>query len=265
MAQDMTTQSQRRLTVSINDGPRPFSASKIAAVIREMGWRSALLGSLLFASEFLRSWWWDRLHNVTTRHPIPLSKLDLVGPSSSHAVFYQATGTKFLPSLLRRLDIQYSHFSFVDIGAGKGKMMLLAAEFPFRRIVGVELSRSLSDLAQRNCKSFRSKKKACGNFEVLCRDAAEFTFPNGPLVIYMFNPFDDVVLAQMLSKLASAIRQQACQIFLIYNNPLHRNVVCSSGPFERVLQGTDKWDYRKLRYEVYRSRIEENPQSQKQQ
>jgi len=81
----------------------------------------------------------------------------------------------------------------------------------------------------------------------------------------MFNPFDDVVLAQMLSKLASAIRQQACQIFLIYNNPLHRNVVCSSGPFERVLQGTDKWDYRKLRYEVYRSRIEENPQSQKQQ
>jgi hypothetical protein len=234
-------------------GPRPFSLSKITAIIGEMGLRGAIVGTLLFLLRFWRSWWWDRSHNVTTRHRIPLSDLDITGPSATYARFYEPSDTKCLPALLRRLNIQYSEFVFIDFGAGQGKTMLLAAEFPFKRVLGVEISPMLSKQARANCESFRGKRQACNSLEVRCGDAAEFTFPNVPLVIYMFNPFSEEIISRMLMNLAQSISMRPREVFLIYYNPLHCHAIQSCRAFELCFEGTDEWDYRKLRYNVFRA------------
>ena len=239
-------------------GPRPFSLSKIAALIGEMGLRRVIAGTFLFVLRFWRSWWWDWSHNVTTRHRIPLSKLDITGPSVNDARFYEPSDTKCLPVLFRRLNIQYSEFVFVDFGAGQGKTMLLAAEFPFKHILGVEISPMLSNQARANCESFRGKRQACKSLEVRCEDAAEFVFPNVPLVVYMFNPFGEQILSRMLTNLLQSIHTWPREVFLIYYNPLHSHAIQACGAFELFLEGTDEWDYRKLRYNVFRGRTGSN-------
>jgi hypothetical protein len=241
-------------TLPKREGPRAFSLSKVTAIVREMGWRAAIAGTLLFGWRQWRSWWWDWSHHVTTRHRLPLSKLNLAGPSAGHARFYEASDTKCLPHLLQKLDIPFSESVFIDFGAGKGKAMFLAAGFPFKRIVGVELSPLLSAIAERNGRTFKSKNLACKELEVLCEDAAEFVFPNTPLVIYMFNPFGEEIISRVFISLVESIRRQPRAVLLIYYNPSHRHVIERDGAFELFLEGTDEWDYRKLRYRVYRAR-----------
>jgi hypothetical protein len=218
-----------------------------------MGWRGAIVGTLLFLLRFWRSWWWDWSHSVTTRHRIPLSKLDITGASATYARFYEPSDTKCLPALLRRLNIQYSEFVFIDLGAGQGKAMLLAAEFPFKHVLGVEISQMLSKQARTNCASFRDKKQACKNLEVRCGDAAEFIFPKLPLVINMFNPFSEEIISRMLVNLVQSISMRPREVFLIYYNPLHSPAIQSCGAFELCFEGVDEWDYRKLRYKVFRA------------
>jgi hypothetical protein len=242
-------------TLVIEDrGPRPFSLSKVQALIREMGWRSTISGAVLFGLRLGRSLRWDWQHNVTTRHRIPRSKLDLSGPSALEAQFYEASDTKCLPRLLRKLDISYQDWTFVDLGAGKGKTMFLASAFPFARILGVELSPILASVAEKNCQTFKGTSGASNRLEIRCEDAADFIFPNEPLVIYMFNPFGEEVLARVLANLERSTQQQPRPVFLIYYNPSHSKVLHASSELELFLEGTDEWDYRKLRYEVYRSR-----------
>ena len=131
--------------------------------------------------------------------------------------------------------------------------MLLAAEFPFKRVLGVEISPMLSKQARANCESFRGKRQACNSLEVRCGDAAEFTFPNVPLVIYMFNPFSEEIISRMLMNLAQSISMRPREVFLIYYNPLHCHAIQSCRAFELCFEGTDEWDYRKLRYNVFRA------------
>jgi SAM-dependent methyltransferase len=240
-------------SVGRDRGPRPLSTSKIAAIIREMGWRSAVAGTALFAARMLRLWWWDRTHRVTTRHRLALSALDIAGPVAEHAQFYEGSDTKCLPRLLGRLTIPYAEYVFIDIGTGKGTPLFLAADFPFKRVVGLEASPALADLARRNCATFRSNRQACHDIDVLCEDAAEFTFPDAPLVIYMFNPFDGVVLSQVLANLERSLRLHPRDAFLIYYNPSHAAVLDRSSAFTLLFEGADAWDYRRLHYKVYRA------------
>jgi hypothetical protein len=149
------------------------------------------------------------------------------------------------------LNIRYGNFVFIDFGAGQGKTMLLAAEFPFKHVLGVEISPALSKQARANCESFRSNRQACKNLEVQCGDAAEFVFPNVPLVIYMFNPFSEEIVSQLLMNLAQSISMQPREVFVIYYNPLHRHAIQACPAFALCFEGTDEWDYRKLRYNVF--------------
>ena len=173
---------------------RPLRA-RIASVLRKRGWRSTLWGGLLYLLRRTKSWAYDVAHGVSTRRRVPVSRLDLTGEAAHYALSYEPSDSGFLRTALRSLDIHYEEFAFVDLGAGKGRSLLVAAEFPFRKIWGAELSPRLSEIARRNCRAFRSKKQACGSFEIVCGDAAQFSFPEDPLVIYLFNPFGARILA----------------------------------------------------------------------
>lgn len=231
---------------------RRFSYPWLANAVREKGVLLTLRAAFPFFAKLARLWWWDWTHNVSTRSRVFTESLGVTGPSAAHARAYEATDTTVLPRLLEGLRICHSDFAFVDLGAGKGQALFLAAEFPFKRIVGVELSQSLCEIGRRNCRTFRSRTQRCKDIGIICGDAADFTFPDEPLVIYVFNSFDDVVLARVLAHLIKSVEQRPRGVVLIYHNPQHRNVVEAAGIFERVLTGTDEKDFRKVGYEVFR-------------
>lgn len=160
----------------------------------------------------------------------------------------------FPRNVLRSFRIELEKSEFVDPGAGKGRSLLVAAEFPLRRVWGSELSPMLSETARRNCKAFRSKKQVCKNFEVVCGDAAEFSLPDAPLVIYPFNPFSGLILSRVLSNLERSGRSTRLTYSWFITTPyIARSLRALL--FDLFRSGTDKWDYRKLCYKFFRARL----------
>ena len=113
------------------------------------------------------------------------------------------------PSVFREMIVRWrrlkpaapiDEFTFVDLGAGMGRALLLAAEFPFRAVVGVELNPTLARIGRRNMALWRKAGRARSPMRMICRDAAEFELPPGPCVVFLFNPFGAPVLRRVLNR-----------------------------------------------------------------
>ena len=118
--------------------------------------------------------------------------------------------------------------------SGKGRVILLASEFPFRQCVGVEFSRPLHDAAVENIRRCARHRRQCDVVESVCCDARRFSIPDGPLLLFLFNPFDDVVLGQVLQDLQESWTAAPRQVVCVYHNPVHRRSFA-----------TDFWELRK--------------------
>ncbi len=99
-----------------------------------------------------------------------------------------------MPASLAPIDA----YTFVDVGAGMGRAMLLASAYPFRAVVGVELHPTLARIGRRNLASWRAAGRALAPMRMHCRDAADFPLPPGPCVAFLFNPFGAPVLRRLL-------------------------------------------------------------------
>jgi tRNA G46 methylase TrmB len=89
--------------------------------------------------------------------------------------------------LLESIPLRPRMFTFVDIGSGKGRALLVASELPFAKIVGVELSHELNRIAQENIKRYRPSSQLCTTFFLHCMNAVEYTFGPEPLVLFLFS------------------------------------------------------------------------------
>ena len=95
----------------------------------------------------------------------------------------------------------------LSVGSGKGRVLFVAAEYPFRKVIGVEFSNALHDDAVANLKRYRFPKRRCADIEPVHADAREFEFPNDNLVIYLFNPFGEEVMEGMLANLERSLER----------------------------------------------------------
>ena len=78
-------------------------------------------------------------------------------------------------------------FTFIDLGAGMGRAVLLASQFPFRAAIGVEINPALARIARKNLALWRAAGRALAPARILCRDAVEFEFPAGPQLLEAMN------------------------------------------------------------------------------
>lgn len=154
---------------------------------------------------------------------------------------------EMLETLQQATDLDFSEFTFIDLGSGKGRTLLMASDYPFRRIVGVELLPTLHRLAQQNLAQYKSDSQKCFALESICADAAEFHFPAGPLLIYLFNPFPEAVLRHVLANLRNALDESSRTAYLIYYNPQLADIVAAAGYLHRIT-GTHQ-------YSIYRTRL----------
>jgi SAM-dependent methyltransferase len=126
---------------------------------------------------------------------------------------------EMLDALAEQARISLSDFTFVDLGSGKGRTLLMASDYPFRRILGVELLPSLHRLAQENLRAYKSDSQKCFTLEAVCGDATTFALPEEPLVIYLFNPFPEPGMRRFLLGLQQSLEARPRAVYVLYHNP----------------------------------------------
>lgn len=109
-------------------------------------------------------------------------------------------------------------YSFIDIGAGMGRAMLLAAGMPFREVIGVELNPILAETAQKNISAWQASGRARTPMQLVTQDATEFAFPATPCVAYMFNPFREPVLKALIRHMEQSFANRPNQLDVLYAN-----------------------------------------------
>jgi len=121
-----------------------------------------------------------------------------------HATAYYGVAPSVFHALMKRwqrsrLSAPLSEFTFVDVGAGMGRAMLLAADYPFRAVVGVELNPTLARIARRNLALWRAAGRARTPMRLRMGDAVDFPLPPGPCLMFLFNPFGPAVMRRLLT------------------------------------------------------------------
>ena len=137
---------------------------------------------------------------------------------------YQASEPELFHEILQELPVSLEGFTFIDLGSGKGRTLLMASDLPFHRIIGVELLEELNQIASNNIASNRGEQQRCFNLEALCEDAREFQFPPEPLVLYLFNPFPEYALRTVLANLRASLVSLPREAYVVYHNLVHEEV-----------------------------------------
>jgi SAM-dependent methyltransferase len=169
----------------------------------------------------------DRDHGVTTQALLFLSELDGAKPNEAyaHATHYEPVGIAAFRELLATLpEATIRSSTFVDLGAGMGRALLLASEYPFKQIFGVELSPALYVLARENLDRAQGFEMRCRDLRVAPGDARKQRYPKGNLVVFLFNPFDGEVLRAVLARMIRT-RSSGDDVYLLYHTPVHRDVI----------------------------------------
>jgi SAM-dependent methyltransferase len=173
-------------------------------------------------------WRFDRLRGVKTAGSAPMPKAEDVVGEIRDSEIYLPVRTSNARAALSDLPMKdLSEYTFVDLGSGKGRMLFIAAEYPFRKVVGVEFSNLLHAQAETNLGMYKKRRQRCGSIESICADAAEFEFPEGKLVIYMFNPFGPEVMRRMLRNLERSLERTPRHVVVMMLWPENAELVAN--------------------------------------
>jgi SAM-dependent methyltransferase len=108
---------------------------------------------------------------------------------------------------------------FLDYGCGKGRALVLAAEHPFRRIIGVEYSAGLAETARENVRRALPKLQ-CREIEVVTQNAAEYEVPPEVTVVYLFNSFHGEIFRAVLDRLRASLEASPRELRIICTSPI---------------------------------------------
>jgi hypothetical protein len=177
---------------------------------------------------------------------------------------YQPTDPALFAEMMASLSIDFRQFTFLDLGSGKGRTLLMAAEYAFRQIVGVEIVPELHRVAEENIRAYEKRhietrvavpsrtrpapetpratslQQSGSRIECICADARGCEFPAEPLVLYLFNPVSETGLVQVIGNLESSLRKHPRDVYILYHNPLLEPVLAESAVFRRI-GGTEQF------------------------
>jgi SAM-dependent methyltransferase len=122
---------------------------------------------------------------------------------------------------------------FLDIGSGKGRAVLLAAAYPFRRVIGVELSTQLVDIAQDNVDRRRAMLR-CKDVVLVNADAVEYDIPDDVTVVFMNNPLHGASFAAVVEHVLDSYDRRPRTMRIVYANPIEEPALLSTGRIRMV-------------------------------
>jgi SAM-dependent methyltransferase len=205
---------------------------KLKQIVRQ----SPFYEKLVFIKD-ARGFLFDFKHNVKTASDVDLQDLKIDSPNLKYGVKYAGSDPKFLREIFDNLALRFEDFVFVDLGSGKGRALLIASEYPFKKIIGAEFSAELNEIAQENIKNFRSHRKKCGDVQSIHQDAAVFPIPAEPILFYIFNPFTEEVLSAVLENIEKSLADHPRDIYIFYSAPFNKHIFANSSFFQEIESG----------------------------
>jgi SAM-dependent methyltransferase len=165
----------------------------------------------------------DLKHAVRTSGLVAGRHLKTGSPHDRHTTAYYGVAPSVFHALLKRWRRirpawPIEETTFLDIGAGMGRAVLLAGEMPFRSVIGVEMHPALTRMARRNLTAWRKAGRTQAPMRIVQADASAFPFPKGPCVAFLFNPFGAVVMRRFLRHCAQSFQQRPGELDLLYVN-----------------------------------------------
>jgi len=237
MSASMSEAIEKRMRVALQARRR----DGVVAVIRLVG--QSVTDHLSRRSAQRRRADFDRRHGVDTAGVI--ADLDHSRSRHGDGVFYQTVPIRHTVSMFRALATKaarpLSDFTFVDLGCGKGLPLMLAVQYGFGPVIGVELDSSMVAIARRNAHAFSARVRIGGDpIEILEQDAAEFDFPKHPTALFMFNPFGAATLSTVLDRVVESVTRCPRPFFVAYYNTVHREVFDGHSAL-RLMRRTVRW------------------------
>lgn len=163
-----------------------------------------------------------------------LDQLAIRSDNAKWGQLYEPSRAEVLHTALRKLTERLDNYIFIDLGAGKGLPLLLASEYPFKSILGVEYSEILADAAELNIQRHKEMNPSAAPIRCVHGDATEFVFPPEPTVVYLFNPFQGKVMDRVIANLETSLREHPRDLWVIYVNPWEMRKFRRSPIFETI-------------------------------
>jgi SAM-dependent methyltransferase len=187
----------------------------------------------------------DQLHGTDTSGLIPGAVIALgTGAKVEELTAYYGVAPSILHGLLdiwlhRTAPQPIERTVFLDIGAGKGRAMLLASQFPFLRVEGVELNPVLAAIASANISLWNTDSAAnpLAPLTLHHADATRHPLPAGPTLAFLFHPFELPILRRFLRHIERSISLNPRPFDLLYANAEHGSLLDSHPAFTRLWMG----------------------------
>ncbi len=161
--------------------------------------------------------YYDNVLGISTLRNVSTHSLKYDDPSCHK---YTATDYKSFRKVMQHVKIRANKDVFLDYGSGMGRVLIMAANYPFRKVVGVELSPKLNRIALSNIQNVRKKLK-CKDIEVVQADAAAYCLPSKVTVIYFYAPFSGETLNRVLDNVQNSLILEPRKLTIICRNPYY--------------------------------------------
>jgi len=174
----------------------------------------------------------ERRHGIRTSGVFPLDELGVAGPDRVHykPAPWLALRRALPPRSVRPEDV------FVDFGSGMGRVVFQAARwYPFRRVIGVELSPWLHRIAQDNIDRNRSRLR-CPDVQLVRADVLDYAVPDDVTVAFFDNPFTGRIFAAVLDRLLASVDRVPRTVTIVYFNPVEHERLLATGRVRLVRQ-----------------------------
>jgi len=191
----------------------------------------------------------DQIYCTDTSGLVPARDLVTGHPNDEHVTAYYGVAPSILRTLVQHwLGTNPPHhitdYTFLDIGAGKGRAILLASEFPFRQVIGVELNPAMANIARSNAEIWRRvhsadpTSSATAPIQIIEDDALNLAFPLTPTLVFLFHPFEDPVLKLLLRRIETIFADRIGTLDLLYVNAEHGATLDRHTAFTLLWQGS---------------------------
>ena len=221
----------------------------LGRLVKERGIAGSVRRLSLRAYQFAEGRWFDKTRRVETGGWIPPGE----GPEQPAGNGFSSVPARSLRRAIQAIPgLRIEEFTFYDVGCGKGKGLLTAAEFPFLRAVGVELSPALAGISEANLRAANLGRQRCRDLTVIQGDACTEALPSGPLILFMFHAFRAPVLRRFLEHCAESLRLDPRPAYLIYVAPDLTADVANTLASAAILRPTH--DQKSCLGEIYRVR-----------
>ncbi|HJS54652.1 MAG TPA: class I SAM-dependent methyltransferase, partial [Chitinophagaceae bacterium] len=170
-----------------------------------------------------------RKYDINTIKPESLKDLTILEGDISMSSPYEAVSYFILENLLdnfRRLFPEEK--SLLDVGCGKGRVMVAAAHYGFKNITGVEFAKELYKAAEKNINKIKPQFPDT-SFKIFCHDILNYRLDPDDKVFFLFNPFNKETMEKFSEQVNRSAKEYPRTIYFIYASPKHLETLLEKG------------------------------------